>query len=102
MPGVSEATPGSPQDPLVADNGGPRIDFVGSWEALGCSAAPDPLSGRRWSDPEQQLDSGQFALAVGAWQWPPMAGGGFLFCSLLFERAAMALESGFPSPAAFD
>ena len=101
MPGVWEATLGSPQAQLAADSGGPGIDFAGSWEALGCLAAPGPLSGRRWSGPEQRLDSVQLALAAEAWQWKSMAAG-FLFCSPLSETAARVLESGFPSPAASD
>lgn len=101
MPGVLEATRGSPQAPLAADSGGPGIDFAGSSEALGCLAAPGPLSGRRWSGPERQLDSGQLALAAGAWHWWPMAVG-FPSCSPLSETAARALELGFPSPAASD
>ena len=98
MPGVSEASLGSPQVPLAADSGDPGIDFAGSWEALGCLAAPDPLSGRRWSGPEQQLGSGQLAH-WGVWQWMAV---GFLFCSPLSETAATALESGFPSLAVSD
>ena len=100
MPGVLEATQGSLRDPLAADSGGPGIDFAGSSEALGCLAAPVPLSGHRWSGPEQQLGSGQFAhWAAGAWQWMAL---GFLFCSPLSETAATALELGFPFPAVSD
>ena len=100
MPGASEANLGSPPAPLAADNGGPEIDFAGNWEVLGCLAAPVPLSGRRWSGPEQQLGSGQLARsAAGVWQWMAV---GFLFCSPLSETAATALELGFPFPAVSD
>ena len=100
MLGVVEVNLGSPRDPLAADSGGPAIDFAGSWEAVGCLAAPGPLSGRRWSGPEQQLGSGQLAhWEAGAWQW--MAAG-FRFCFPLSETAATALESTFPSPAVSD
>ena len=97
-----EANQGSLQARPAVDSGDPAIGFAGSLEALGCLAAPGPLSGRRWSGPErQQLDSGQLGLAAGAWQWRLMAVD-FPSCSPLSERAATVLELGFPSLVASD